>query len=227
MHCIILEDEKPAQAILNNYIKKTPFLNLMGIYESGVDIAHEHMQKADLLFLDIQLPGINGLKYLQSLAHAPHVIVTTAFSHYAIDAFDAAVVDYLVKPFSYERFLTAVNRVRTLLPPSQSINADKIFIYTDKTFYNIAIKDIICIKSEGDYINVITDDETYLVLDSLKNWKEKLTGHQFIQCHRSYIVNLNKIEKCTNEKIHLHNSKIIPVSQTYKSQLIDSIKSFY
>ncbi len=226
MHCLIVEDEKPAQKILKNYIQQTPFLDLLGTYESGVDISHENIDQTDLMFLDIQLPGINGLKFLKSLSRPPHVIVTTAFSHYAIEAFDAAVVDYLVKPFSYERFFKAVDRVRSLSLATQMAANDKIFVYTDKTFYNININDIICIKAESDYVNIITQQRSYLVLDSLKNWGEKLKSQHFIQTHRSYIVNLNKIEKVNNDRIHLENSHIIPISQTYKPQLIDCIKSF-
>ena len=104
MRCIILEDEKAAQDILEGYIQKTPFLTHLGTYESGLDIPPEEIQSADVLFLDIQLPELNGLQFLKTIENPPKIIVTTAFTDYAIKAFEEAVIDYLVKPFSYERF---------------------------------------------------------------------------------------------------------------------------
>ncbi|MTI32939.1 LytR/AlgR family response regulator transcription factor [Xanthovirga aplysinae] len=113
--CLVLEDEKAAQDVLKNYIEKTPFMSCVGIYETGLDIPQKHLQQTDVLFLDIQLPELNGLSFLKTLEYPPKVIITTAYPDYAIEAYEEAVVDYLVKPYSYERFFKAVSRVRNQL----------------------------------------------------------------------------------------------------------------
>ena len=195
IQCVILEDEKPAQKVLIQYINKTPFLSLINTYESGLDIPMEVINNADLLFLDVQLPEITGLTFLKSLSRPPKVIVTTAFSDYAIEAFEAAVIDYLLKPFSYDRFFKAVDRVRTLSTPIAASTTDNVFVYADKTFFNIQVNQINYLKAEVDYVMISTQERDYLILDSLKNWKEKLHGRQFIQCHRSSLVNLINVKK--------------------------------
>ncbi len=225
INCVILEDEKPAQQVLQQYIKKTPFLNLINTYESGLDIPKEVIDAADLLFLDVQLPEITGLTFLKSLSNPPKVIVTTAFSNYAIEAFEAAVIDYLLKPFSYERFFKAVDRVRNLSGSLEPSSTENVFVYADKAFFNIQLSHINFLKAEVDYVKIDTHQRDYLILDSLKNWKEKLKGRQFIQCHRSYIVNMNKVKKVYDNQVHFEDGTQIPIGNTYKSLLIQSIKA--
>ena len=222
--CIILEDEKPAQQVLQKYIEKTPFLSFVGVYESGLHIPISQLKYANLLFLDIQLPEMNGLSFLKTLNQPPKVIVTTAYPHFAIEAFEEAVVDYLVKPFSYERFFKAVDRVRnqTVIRP-ENINKN-VFVYADKTFFNIQIKDILYLKAEIDYINIVTEERAYLILDSLKNWIEKLKGFHFIQTHRSYIINLDKIKKVYGNQIFITEELSIPIGKTYKAQVYHLLK---
>ncbi|MDY7396996.1 response regulator [Aureibaculum sp. 2210JD6-5] len=133
IQCLILEDENAAQEIVQSYIDKTPFLSSLGVYESGLDIPLDILEHADVLFLDIQLPEINGLSFLKTIKNPPKVIVTTAYSNNAIEAFEEAVIDYLVKPFSYSRFFKAVSRVRDLHIEKQ--NSEQLFLYADKTIY--------------------------------------------------------------------------------------------
>jgi DNA-binding LytR/AlgR family response regulator len=224
IECIILEDEKPAQKILQGYIESTPFLSLLGTYESGIHIPNSLMQKADLLLLDVQLPKMSGLSYLKTLSHPPKVIVTTAYADYALLAFEEAVVDYLLKPFSYERFFKAIDRVRNTLNIKAQKNSDKIFVYSDKVFYNLNIIDILFVKAEADYVDIITESKNYLILDSLKNWNEKLKTHNFVQTHRSYIVNLDKINKICNKHIYFDNNQKSPIGSSFKKDLLLSIK---
>ena len=172
MYCIILEDEKPAQEVLQSYINKTPFLDCVGVYENGLDISHQKLQQADILFLDVQLPEINGLSYLKTILNPPKVIVTTAFANYAIEAFEEAVVDYLLKPFSFERFFKAVSRVRNSALYEKKKLVKSLFLYSDKTLYNINIDYVLFLKAEIDYLNVITEERSILILDSLRNWNK-------------------------------------------------------
>jgi len=221
--CLILEDEKPAQEVLQSYIDKTPFIDCIGIYESGLDIAQDKIQQADILFLDIQLPELNGLSYLKTITNPPKVIVTTAYSNYAIEAFEEAVVDYLLKPFSFERFFKAVNRIRNNLNLHKGEIDKNLFLYSDKNFYNINIDDIIFLKSEIDYVKVTTEERSILILDSLRNWNEKLQNFRFIQIHRSYIINLDKIKKIYGNQVFIGN-KVIPIGKTYKELFMKKIK---
>ncbi|NER15376.1 response regulator [Leptobacterium flavescens] len=224
INCIVLEDEKPAQEVLKKYIDKTPFLNFQGLYESGLHIPLQALKSAELLFLDIQLPGINGLSYLKTLKDPPKVIVTTAYPDYAVEAFEEEVVDYLLKPFSYERFFKAVDRIRNQIATKEQ-HSKNVFVYADKTFYNIRIDDILYLKAEADYINIVTEERDFLVLDSLRNWKEKLKGFNFLQCHRSYIVNLDKVSKVYGNQIFMGNDLKVPIGKTHKAQVIQSIRS--
>jgi DNA-binding LytR/AlgR family response regulator len=227
INCIILEDEKPAQKVIQGYIKSTPFLSLLGTYESGIHIPSALLQQADVLFLDVQLPKMSGLSYLKSLTNPPKVIVTTAYTDYALDAFEEAVIDYLLKPFSYERFFKAVDRVRNTVSTTiktQQKDNEKIFVYSNKTFYNLVIKDILFIKAEVDYVDIVTTTENYLILDSIKNWVEKLKNHNFIQSHRSYIVNLDMVIKVQDKHIFFHGENKIPIGSSFKKELVLSIK---
>ena len=129
--CLLLEDELSAVEILEGYIQKTPFLELLGTYESGLDVPLEQLKQIDVLFLDIQLPELNGLSFLKTLIHPPHVIVTTAYPSYAVEAFEEAVTDYLVKPFSYERFFKAISRIRSVSEQSMGNTKNHVLLYAD------------------------------------------------------------------------------------------------
>lgn len=220
MKCIILEDEKAAQEILEDYLKKTPFLIHLGTYESGLDIPLEEMQSADVLFLDVQLPELNGLQFLKTIANPPKIILTTAFTEYAIEAFEQSVVDYLVKPFSYERFFKAITRVHSLLPAQDN---KQLFLYADKTIYSILAHDIIYIKAEVDYVKIVTKKKEFLVLDSLRNWNKKLQGLGFVQVHRSYLINLSHISKVYGNQVFVKTAKI-PIGKTFKEEFIRKLR---
>ena len=221
--CLVLEDEPSAVEIVEAFIEKTPFLYCLGSYESGLDVPPDQLQAAHVLFLDIQLPELNGLSFLKTLHNPPLVIVTTAYPNYAIEAFEEAVTDYLVKPFSYERFYKSLSRVRSLIVEQQKDIKNQIFLYADKTIYKTNIEDILFLKAEVDYVNVVTQEREVLVLDSLQNWSEKLSQFNFKRAHRSYIVNLNQIEKVTGNQIFVKGS-VLPIGRTYKQDFLESLQ---
>lgn len=223
MQCIILEDEKSAREVLQSYVDKTPFIQCAGSYESGLDIPPKALQEVDILFLDIQLPEINGLNFLKTLRNPPKVICTTAYPNYAVAAFEEAVTDYLVKPFSYERFFKAVTRVREQVSLLKREKNERLFLYADKTMYSVLTKDILYIKAEVDYVKVVTEAQEILILDSLRNWNEKLQGLPFLQVHRSYIINTQGIQKVYGNQIFMGEAKI-PIGKTYKEGFFKAIE---
>lgn len=223
INCLILEDEKAAQKVLQKFIEKTPFLSCTGIYESGLQIPPKELHEADILFLDIQLPELSGLSFLKTVENPPKVIVTTAYTNYAIEAFEEAVADYLLKPFSYERFFKSVSRISDQLALQNEKSDTNLFLYADKTFYNVQINDILFLKAEVDYINVVTANKQFLILDSLKNWREKLNNHRFVQVHRSYIVCLDKIKKVQGNQIFI-SDKQIPIGKQFKDDFLKLLK---
>lgn len=220
LKCIIVEDEKNAQSILLHYIEKTNFINCIGIYESGLDVPQEILQTIDFMFLDMELPELNGLTFLKTLVHAPKVIITTAYPDFAIEAFEQAAIDYMVKPFSYVRFLTAVNRIRVTKPYVD--DSEYILIYADKITHKIKRNDILYIKSELDYVAIVTLEEKILTLGSLSSWLEKLDTSIFIQIHRSYIINTNRLKKIKPNAVLIETAEI-PIGSTYKA----TIKKLY
>jgi DNA-binding LytR/AlgR family response regulator len=175
------------------------------------------------LFLDIQLPELNGLSFLKTLQNPPLVIVTTAYPNFAIEAFEEAVTDYLVKPFSYERFYKSISRVRSLLVEQLKDKKNQIFLYADKTIYKTNIEDILFLKAEVDYVNVVTQEREVLVLDSLHNWSEKLSQLNFKRAHRSYIINLDQIEKVYGNQVFVNGHKL-PLGRTYKNDFLEALK---
>lgn len=220
--CLIIEDEKEAQEVLLGYIQKTPFLECIGVFESGLDVPQDLMLKAHIMFLDIQLPGLNGLSYLGTLNNAPRVIITTAFQNYAVEAFDYQVSDYLLKPFPYERFLKAVNRTININSEADGKPVRSLFIYSDKIYHNVNIDDILFVKAEVDYVKIITAKKKYLVLDSLSNWQTKLEPFHFYRVHRSFLVPISKIERIEGNRIVIQDHTL-PIGDTHKDGLMSRI----
>lgn len=235
MNCILIEDEIPAQEILIAYINKVPDLKLIGIFNSALK-ANSVLKKEriDILFLDINLPNISGLQFLRTLKHPPLVIMTTAYSDYAVESFEyETIVDYLVKPFSFERFLKSINKIQSQQDPQSKIqyqspesisrNNDFVFINVDKTLHKIDLRNIVYVQSDRNYVTVVSKDISLSFIDSLKNWNEYLKGDNFLQVHRSFILNLDYIEKLTGNIVYIENHKI-PVGKTYKDALFQKVK---
>ncbi len=235
MNCIIIEDEVPAQEILISYIEKVPELKLLGVFNSALK-ANSILQTEtiDILFLDINLPTISGVDYLKTLKNSPLVIMTTAYSNYAAESFEYDVImDYLVKPFSFERFLKSINKAGSLQDISSEIqyqsvnniskNEGFIFINVDKVLHKIDLKTIVYVQSDRNYVTVVTKKIRLSFIDSLKNWTGYLKQDNFLQIHRSFIININYIEKLTGNLAYINKQKI-PVGKTYKENLFKRIK---
>ncbi len=215
MKCIIIEDEANAQEVLKHYINQTSFLACEATFTSSTAVPSTLLSQLDFIFLDIELPVLNGLAFLRTLKDPPKVIITTAYPNFAVEAFEEAVIDYLVKPFSYERFLKAINRIKPLKNKSQD---EFITVYADKITHKIRVGDIMFIKSDLDYVIMHTTSEELMFLDSLVKWEEKLKSYGFIRVHRSFVVNGQRVSKSQPGKLTIDNHQL-PVGATYKEEV--------
>lgn len=223
VRCIIVEDEPLAAKVLAEYISQTPFLELQGTFKDAI-LATEylHNNTTDLIFLDIHLPKLKGMAFLKTLTNPPAVIITTAYHQYAVEGFALNVTDYLLKPFEFERFLIAVNKVRKTAPIQAKVSggesekpADFIFINVQKKKVKILFSEIVYIESQREYIKIVTTKKEYLSKMGTQEIEELLPPGIFKRIHRSYIISLNKIDSYTMEMVEV-NGVSIPVGRGYR-----------
>lgn len=224
LKCIIIEDQPPAQRILQKYIADTNNLSLEHTF-SDVITAKVYLSKEaiDLIFLDIHLPKVSGIDFLKSEPNHPQVILTTAFSDYALESYQYHVVDYLLKPFSFERFSQAVSKSMALkrveLQEKDPVE-DSYYIKSGYDLIQVKSQNILYIKSDADYTEIVTTNKNYLSTDSLKQWLEKLND-SFCQIHKSYIINTSSVRKVSANKIYLLNDVILPIGRTFKKDFLE------
>ncbi len=218
---MIIEDEPAAREILQRNILQCPDLECCGSFEDPFS-AQTFLDKnsIDLIFLDINLPGMSGVSFLRTLIHPPLVIITTAYPQYAVDGFDLEVVDFLLKPFSFERFYKSVNKARERLFPKSVANLTRrITVKADKRIYQIDLDDLLYIESCGDYTTVCCTDKKLITHETLKSWEEKLKGQLFQKIHRSILINLQKIDHIDGNLAIIGKHKLL-VSETFREELI-------
>jgi DNA-binding LytR/AlgR family response regulator len=227
MTCIIIEDEIPAQKILKNFLNKLPNVELVATFNAAI-AANSFLkdQTVDLVFLDINLPDISGIDFIKTIKNPPAIIMTTAYPEYAVSSFELdTIVDYLVKPFSFDRFLKAINKAKDRIEMSEKPiqeQAEILFLNVDKTLHKITLNDILYIESDRNYITVVTTKQKLSYIDSLKNWKEKLPDNQFIQSHKSYIINRRFVDKISGNEIYV-NANRLPIGRTFKQELLNKL----
>lgn len=229
MKCIIIEDQPPAQRILKKYIEDLGTLELAGVFGDPLK-AMEFLQESsvDLIFLDINLPKLSGIAFLKTLKLKPHVILTTAFSEYALEGYELDVVDYLLKPFSFERFVKAVSKVR--LPALGIANRPEStktehFIKIGYDHIRITFEDILYLAADGDYCEIYMTDKKHLSSEPLKRWIEILDGANFFRIHKSYVVNIRHIEKVSGNTLFLRDGSQLPVGRAYKEEFMGKFLS--
>jgi two-component system LytT family response regulator len=219
--CIVVEDEPLAVKVLVDYIMQTPFLELQGSFKDAIqatDFLRHH--STDLIFLDIHLPKLKGMAFLKTLTHPPSVIITTAYHQYAVEGFNMNVTDYLLKPFEFERFLVAVNKVRAtqkeqvVLTETNDLK-DYLFINVQKKKVKVLFSEIVYVESQKEYIKIVTTKKEYLSKMSTHEMETCLPSHLFKRIHRSFIVSLNKIESYTAEMVEV-NGFSIPIGRGYR-----------
>ncbi len=226
---IALDDEPLALKLVSDYVAKTPYLELAGAFDNPLDaVDFLSDSKVDLILLDVQMPDLSGVDFAKTLQPGTKIIFTTAYEKYAVEGFRLNAIDYLLKPFSYQEFLTAVNKAKHLIEleeqayPSLEANNEFLFLKSEYKIRRINFHEILYIEGMKDYVKVYLQDETkpVLSLNSVKSLEEKLPAEHFMRVHRSYIVNLDKVE--TVERSHVvFGKKYIPVSDQYKARFQD------
>lgn len=232
LKCLIIEDELPAQRVLKKYIEDVPYLELCGTFKSAMDALETiQSQDIDLLFLDINLPKISGLNFLRSLKQPPKVIITTAYPDYAHEGFELDVVDYLLKPFSFERFIQSLSKLKSDVGKRASDSDDGkqsyehryAFVKVDKVLHRVDFKDIKYIESDKDYVKIVRSGENLMLLQTLKHWENMLPDREFARVHKSYIVNISRIDKIVGNQIKVDDATI-PIGRHYKQDFLDKIE---
>lgn len=226
--CLVVEDEPLAQNVLRNYISTHPLLELAGVCGDALEAQQWLVrQRADLLFLDINLPVLSGVGFLKTLSRPPLVIFTTAYPEYAAEGFELDAVDYLVKPFSVERFLKAVNKALEKLerePVSSSgFHEPFIFVKADKKVYKINLSAIDYIEALDDYVKIVTGEGAYLVHDTMKGMQEELPAGEFMRVHKSFIIARSKIVFIEGNYVRI-SGKDIPIGASYKEEVFGRLK---
>jgi len=231
MRCLVIDDEQLIRDLLEDNIRQLPFLQLIKSCKNAIE-AWDMLQKesVDLIFLDVQMPRMSGLQFLSSLSHPPLVILVTAYREYALEAFDLQVVDYLLKPFSMERFMRACSKANELFQLKQrsalpSTAYPDFFVNVEYTLVKITIADILYIEGLKDYIKIYLDtqDRPVLTRMSMKAMEEKLPPADFIRTHKSFLVSVKQITTVKRDFVCI-GEKEIPVSPLYKEQVIRLIR---
>lgn len=219
MKCVITDDEPMARKGLRGYLEKIDFLTLVGECEDAIQL--NTMLKSvqvDLLFLDIQMPEMSGLELLSSLTSPPKIIIVSAYEQYALKGYEFDVVDYLLKPVSFDRFLKSVNRVHALLQTEAKADNDYIFVKSDKQFKKILHKDILFIESMENYAIIQTVSSKEIVYTTLKQLYESLPKSLFQQTHRSYIVNIDWVSAIDGNWLNVNSYKI-PIARNSRDDI--------
>ncbi|OJX30501.1 MAG: DNA-binding response regulator [Chryseobacterium sp. 36-9] len=222
--CIVVDDEPLAVSLLSSYVEKMPFLELVYSSENPIE-ALEYIQKkeADLIFLDIQMPELTGINFMKIVGNKLKYILTTAYAEYALEGYEHNVVDYLLKPISFERFQKSALKAQERFAVNRDSNDSYFFVKSSGQQHRINFNEILYIESIKDYVNIKTENQEYIVLDTLKSLENQLPEN-FARVHKSFILNLEKIEKIDVKNVFLNSGKEIPIGETYKSEFFLKIK---
>lgn len=218
--CMIVEDEPVSQEILKRYIEDLESLQLIAVCNDAIEATQKlSSTRPDLLFLDITMPRLSGLDFYKSLVNPPPVIFTTAYPEYAVNGFEVNAVDYLVKPFAFDRFVKAVNKFQELSRGSTSVDAPFIMLQADKKMHKVNIDDILFVEAMGDYVKVCLGGKTLIVHQTLQRLLEQLPSRMFYRVHKSFVIALSKLEYVEGNQIIISTHKI-PIGQTYRNEFL-------
>ncbi|MBN8822770.1 MULTISPECIES: LytTR family DNA-binding domain-containing protein [unclassified Spirosoma] len=230
LRCLLIDDEQAAHYVLQHYIGQVDQLTLVGnCYDALEAINFLHRHPVDLLFLDINMPQINGLQLLQTLANPPRVILTTAYSEFALESYDYGVVDYLLKPIEFPRFLKAIDKVITVEGEKQSVQLQAVpeqslMVKVDADWVRIAYSSLEYIQSWGNYVKLFTAQQVYVTSMTMTEVERRLPSDQFIRVHKSYLVPLAKIHRMSGNEVFIGETAL-PVGLTYRRELVERLKA--
>ncbi len=221
INCLLVDDEDLALDVLELYINRLDGFSIAGRCNNAYEAA-DFLQNnsVDLVFLDIEMPRINGMDWIKNLSDRPHVIFSTAFERFALESYDVNAIDYLLKPFSYERFEKAVLKAQAIIQRDQSVPTEEEFINirSERRLYKIAVNDILFIHSLSNYHKIVTKDKKIIAYGSLSSMENDLPAAKFLRIHRSYLVAINKIEAISGTSVILQHEKL-PVGKKYREKV--------
>ena len=230
---IIVDDENAAHDIIESYGKNLPNLVLKKhCYTAFEAIEFLNNHKVDLIFLDINMPKLSGFEFLKTISNPPKVIVTTAYSEFALEGYELNVSDYLLKPFSFQRFISAVNKVSDSLSPKiqtenkkEAVNtsSSSIFLKDNKKYYKVKLEDILFAEAYGNYVKVYLADQVIITHQTLSKFEESLPESEFVKTHKSYIISIDKIDLIEGNRIRIKDY-VIPIGKMYKLNISKLLK---
>ncbi len=230
LRCLLVDDEAPAIRLLESYVKKVPFLDLVAATTNPIEaLGIIEKENLDVIFLDIQMPTITGIQLSKIIKDKVSVIFTTAYPQFAIESYELNAVDYLLKPFEFERFYSAILKVKPKENATPVSNSDEFtFIKTDgkNNFERIYTKDILYIESLKNYVSIHTKENQIITYNTLKHFESELSKKQFVKIHKSYIVALEHVVKTDSLTVYLSNGNNLPIGDTYKKNFFESINKF-
>ncbi|WP_068475318.1 LytR/AlgR family response regulator transcription factor [Saccharicrinis aurantiacus] len=224
VNCIIVDDEPASRDLLKRYIADTDILNLVAECKNAIE-ANEVLKNESihLMFLDINMPKVTGIQLLKSLTIPPKVIFSTAYAEYAIDGFELDAVDYLLKPFPFERFLKAVNKYLDIAEKETPVENRTILLKSEKKLYRIPILDIDFIEAIGDYVKVVFREQTITVHSTFQDLLEQISYPSFIRIHRSFAISINNFEYIDGNQI-IVKGNTLPIGKAFRKGLMDKIE---
>jgi two-component system response regulator LytT len=230
IRCIIIEDEVLAQDVIKSHLQKIDRLELVGVYRNAPE-AMDALQTmdVDLMFLDIHLPGMTGLHFLRTLSEPPLVILTTAYSEYALESYEFSVIDYLLKPISFERFVRAVNKLSddrlftAARKEKDRSSEDHIFIRSNSKFFRVNFSEIIYVQGMKDYLKIHTPDYVLVTHQTMNDLEKLLPARQFIRVHKSYIAAVARIRSIYGNSVELEKA-VLPIGISYKERVMSLIE---
>lgn len=232
MNCVVIDDDKLSRKVVESYIDRTDYLNLIASYSSAIEAINDIKKNdpIDLIFLDVEMPEMSGMEFMNSLNTTPQIIIISAKEQYALEAFEYDVSDYLLKPISYSRFFKAVNKVNSRIEKKQNEivihEKNEIFIKSNSTLVRLNYDDILWVEALENYVVVNTFTDKYTIHFTMKAIEDKMPSNRFARIHRSYVVNLKKIEMIEDNSVIISTdggTKSIPIGKSYREKLMGDI----
>ena len=227
INCVIVDDDPVSRKLIGELVKKTEWLNLVGTFDSAVSAGNELPKlDIDIILLDVEMPEMTGLEFLNNIQGEFNVILITSKQEYAVEAFDLNALDYITKPVSYARFVKACEKARKAIAEGKTSKlTDHLFVKSGTVYERIELKNINYIESMGDYVSIHTSNKRHVINITMKETMEKLSKLNFSRIHRSFIINLDKVETIEDNSVAI-NGKSLPISRSHKKDLMEKLKFF-
>lgn len=221
--CAIIDDDNMSRLALETLTKRVPSIELKGSFSSAVEARYFlQLNQVDLIFVDVEMPELSGLDFIRTLTKRPEIIISSSKEKYALEAFEVEVADFLLKPVSLERFLKTMNRIESKLAPTAKPINGSLFVKANSQLVNLHLSAINYVEAYGDYVNIYTEKDRYIVHGTMKGMEAKLPPDEFVRVHRSHIVRIDKIN-AIEETVVIVGKKLIPIGDSYRNVLMNQL----